>query len=241
MPRLGPRLGLSVERAARLGHVATGVTYVAVGVVAFLAAFDSRSQAMGSEGALRYLLGGEVGRIGLKGIADRVGWTISGVVHLGLAISAAKLALDVPQPSAERQAQAATATVMTDPVGQFGLVVAGTVIVVVAIQILYRAYIGDLDRWLELQSLHRLLRTTVVALGRFGLAARGVVFFAGGTILIEAAIQRHPWRVRALGGTLQTIGNASLGPPLLAIVALGFVAFGAIELLSASYRRINIQ
>jgi len=270
MSRLGPRLGLSVERAARLGHVATGVTYVAVGIVAFLAAFDSRSQAMGSEGALRYIFAGEAGRIGLlaiavglaadflwqivrsvtnadkappgvKGIADRMGWATSGVIHLGLAVSAVKLALDVPQPTAERQAQAATAVVMTDPVGQFGLIVAGMVIVLVAIQMFYRAYIGDLDRWLELQSLHRLLRTTVVALGRFGLAARGVVFCAGGAILIQAAIQRRPWRVRALGGTLRTIGDASLGPALLAIVALGFVAFGVVELLSASYRRINTQ
>jgi len=113
---------------------------------------------------------------------------------------------------------------MTDPMGQFGLIVAGTVIVLVALQMFYRAYIGDLDRWLELQSLHRLLRTAVVALGRFGLAARGVVFCAGGAILIEAAIQRRPWRVRALGGTLRTIGDASLGAPPL----------------SASYRRINI-
>jgi len=120
MLRLGARLGLSVERAARLGHMATGVTYVAVGIVAFLAAFDSRSKAMGSDGALRYMFAGEVGRIGLlaialglaadflwqivrsvtnadkappgvKGIADRMGWAISGVVHLGLAVSAVKL------------------------------------------------------------------------------------------------------------------------------------------------------
>jgi Domain of Unknown Function (DUF1206) len=94
--------------------------------------------------------------------------------------------------------------------------------------------------WLELRSLHRLLRATVIALGRFGLAARGVVFCVGGATLIAAAIQRNPWRVRALGGTLRAIGDASLGPPLLAMVALGFVAFGVVELLSASHRRINI-
>jgi hypothetical protein len=152
-----------------------------------------------------------------------------------------KLALNVPQPTAEHQAQVTTAVVMVDPVGRFGLIVAGTVIVLVAIQLFYRAYTGDVDRWLELQSLPRLLRTTVLALGRFGLAARGAVFCAGGAILIEAAIQNRPSRVRALGGTLQAIGEGSLGRPLLVIVALGFVAFGVVELFSASYRRINVQ
>jgi hypothetical protein len=267
--RLGAHLGVSVERAARLGHVATGVTYVAVGIVALLGAFDSRAQAMGSQGALRYVFSGEAGSIillaiavglaadfvwqivrsvtnadrapaGVKGIADRVGWTISGCIHLGLAMSAVKLALDLPQPTAERQAQEATAVLMTDPMGQLGLVVAGSVIILVALQMFYRAYTGDLDRWLELGPLHRIVRATVLVLGRFGLAARGVVFCAGGAILIAAAIQRHPWRVRALGGTLRAIGETGVGPALLGIVALGFVAFGLIELLSASYRRINV-
>lgn len=268
--RLGAGLGLSVERAARLGHLATGATYVAVGIVAFLAAFDSRSQAMGSQGALRYIFSGDAGRIilltiavglaadflwqivrsvtnadkapaGVKGIANRVGWTISGCIHLGLAVSAVKLALDVPQPTAERQAQAATASVMAGPMGQFALVLAGSIMILVAVQMFYRAYVGDVDRWLELRSLHRLLRAGVMALGRFGLVARGVVFCAGGVILIVAAIQRRPWQVRALGGTLRAIGDTTLGPALLAAVALGFVAFGVVELLSASYRRINVQ
>jgi uncharacterized protein DUF1206 len=270
MLRLRAGLGLSVQRAARLGHLATGVTYVAVGIVAFLAALDRRSYAMSSQGALRYVFGGELGSIGIlavavglaadfiwqivrsvtnadeappgvKGIADRVGWTIGGVIHLGLAVSAVKLALNVPQPTADRQAQVTSAVVMADPVGRFGLVVAGMVIVLVALQLFYRAYTGDLDRWLELQSLHPLHRTTVLALGRFGLAARGAVFCVGGAILIDAAIQNRPSRVRALGGTLQAIGESRLGPPLLVIVALGFVAFGVVELLSASYRRINVQ
>jgi hypothetical protein len=268
--RLGPGLGLSVERAARIGHVATGVTYVAVGIVALLAAFDNPSEAVDSQGALRYLFSGEAGRLvllavagglaadfvwqivrsvtnadeassGLTGIADRVGWTIGGCIHLGLAISAGKLALDVPQPNSESQAQAATESVMTGPVGQLSLIVAGSIIVLVALQMFYRAYIGDVDRWLDLRPLHPVLQASVLALGRFGLVARGVVFGAGGAILIVAAIERRPWQVRALGGTLRAIGDATLGPALLATVALGFVAFGVVEFISASYRRINVQ
>ena len=129
---------------------------------------------------------------------------------------------------------------MTDPMGQFGLIVAGTVIVLVALQMFYRAYIGDLDRWLELQSLHRLLRTTVVALGRFGLAARGVVFCAGGAILIEAAIQRRPWRVRA---PRRHATNDWRRESRCAAPGDRWARFRCIRgcrALSASYRRINI-
>jgi hypothetical protein len=32
-----------------------------------------------------------------------------------------------------------------------------------------------------------------------------------------------------------------MGPVVLAVIALGFIAFGLVETLSASYRRINVQ
>jgi len=268
--RLGARLALSVDRAARLGHLATGATYVVVGAVALVASFDSRPRAMGSQGALHYVFSAGPGRAvllaiavgfaadfvwqivravtnadeapaGVRGVADRAGWTISGCVHLGLAVSAVKLAFDLPQRTAEHRAQLATAAVMSHPLGQLGLIIAGSVTILVGLQMLYRAGIGDVDRWLDLRSLHRIARAAILALGRFGLASRGIVFCAGGTILVIAAIERRPWRAHALGGTLRAIGDTSLGPGLLAVVALGFVAFGFIEILSVSYRRIHVQ
>ena len=68
-----------------------------------------------------------------------------------------------------------------------------------------------------------------------------MVFSAGGTILLVAAVERRPWHVRALGGTLREIGDITMGPVVLAVIALGFIAFGLVETLSASYRRINVQ
>jgi hypothetical protein len=257
-----------IERAARLGHVATGTTYFVVGVVALIAACDARSQPLGSQGALRYVFSGKAGRVvllaiaagfaadflwqvvrsvtnadrapaGLRGIADRVGWLISGAAHLGLAVSAINLGLELPDAPGEGQVRDATAAVMPYPFGQLALIVTASVFIMVGIQLLYRAFIGDVDRWLDLRSLHPMLRAAVLALGRFGLAARGIVFCAGGTILLIAAIERRPWRARALGGTLHEIGDTTFGPALLAIVALGFMAFGVVEILSASYRRIQ--
>jgi hypothetical protein len=267
---LGPSLALHVKDAARLGHLAVGTTYVMVGVVALLAALDGGVRAMGSQGALHRLLGGELGRplllvialglaadfvwqvvrtitnadrapTGVRGMADRAGWTIGGCVHLGLAVTAVKLALELPQLTAESQTQAATAAVMSRPFGQLALVGTGTVLNFVGLQMFYRVYRRDLDRWLDLRSLYRVVRTTVLGLGLFGLAARGIVFCTGGTILLVAAIERRPWDVRALGGTLREIGGITMGPVVLGAIALGFIAFGLVEILSASYRRINVQ
>jgi len=57
--------------------------------------------------------------------------------------------------------------------------------------------------------------------------------------LLDVVLPSRP--ASSLGGTLRAIGDATVGPALLAVVALGFVAFGVVELLSASYRRINVQ
>ena len=81
----------------------------------------------------------------------------------------------------------------------------------------------------------------MLGLGLYGLAARGMVFCAGGTILLVAAIERRPGHIRALGGTLREIESGPMGPVVLAAIALGFIAFGVVEILSASYRRINVS
>ena len=74
--------------------------------------------------------------------------------------------------------------------------------------------------------------------GRFGIAARGIVFGIVGAFLIRAALQYDPQEARGLGGALQTLAKQPLGPWLLGAVALGLVAFGLFMLSVARYRRI---
>lgn len=80
----GPSLARWVERAARLGHVATGVVYLILGGVALTAAFDARIHPMGSQGALHVALTGPIGRLLLLAIA--VGLTLDFVWQLVRAI-----------------------------------------------------------------------------------------------------------------------------------------------------------
>ena len=258
-----------IERAARVGHLATGFVYLIVGGVALVAAIDTRRPALDAQGALQIVLTGPVGdallmavAAGLAadfvwqlvrattnadlappsviGIANRVGWVMSGFVHVGLAFTAAKLALDLPQDTAEHQAKASAAAVMTVPSGWVALMAAGVVIVLVGVHLLHRAIVGDVDRWLDVFRLGRRLSAAILWLGRFGLAMRAVVFCAGGILLARAALQHRPWAARGLGGTLTALESIPYGGALLALVGAGFVAFGIVELASARYRIIRV-
>ncbi|HET7341199.1 MAG TPA: DUF1206 domain-containing protein, partial [Methylomirabilota bacterium] len=110
-------------------------------------------------------------------------------------------------------------------------------IVLAALQLCYRAWIGDVDRWLDLREIDRPDRALVLALGRFGLAARGLVFGTGGVILASAALHGSPWAARGLGGTLRVLQASAGGPVVLAAIGVGLMSFGVIEVVSAHLRR----
>lgn len=258
-----------IDRAARLGHLATGSLYVLVGSLAFISAFDARSRPTDGQGALEALFREPAGSVAVagiavcmaldfgwqiiravtnadmapqtwKGLADRAGWVLAGCVHLGLALSAAKIVLEVSERSADAHARATTAAVLAVPFGRWVIVVAAAAVIAVGCQMLRRAFRADVDRWLDLRSLPERTRAVVLALGRWGLAARGIVFCAAGAALAYAGFANRPASARALRGSLELLVHAPVGTGLLVVVTLGLVAFGAVEIVSARYRRIRV-
>ena len=258
-----------IDRAARFGHIATGLVYITVGIIAFVAVADVRTRPADAQGALQLVFSSGIGvgvlvgiaagltsdfvwqivrgvtnadiaAANVKGFADRAGWMVSGCIHLGLAVSTLRLALGIPDDTAEDRTKTYTSFVMSLPMGTVATTVVGTVIIIVGLQMLYRAWVGDVDRWLDLGSLSSISRAFVLALGRLGLVARGVLFCAGGVLLAASAIHEDPWSARGLAGTLSAVYEAPLGPALLVFVAAGLIGFGVVELVSARYRRIHV-
>jgi hypothetical protein len=258
-----------IDRAARFGHIATGLVYTTVGVVAFIAAADVRTHPADAQGALQLVFRAGVGfgvlvaiaagltadfvwqivravtnadlaAANLKGFAERAGWMLSGCIHLGLAVSTLKFAFGVPDDTAEHRAKAYTSFVMSLPMGTVAATAAGVVIIVVGLQLLYRSWVADVDRWLDLGSFSNASRAVIIALGRLGLVARGLLFCAGGVLLALAAIEGDPWNARGLAGTLAAVYEGPLGPVVLALVATGLIGFGIVEFLNARYRRIHV-
>lgn len=116
----------------------------------------------------------------------------------------------------------------------------GAGIVFFGIHQLVKAWKVDLSDQLALDRMSPRVRKTTVFVGRFGLAARGIVFGLIGLFLINAAWQYDPSESGGVGETLQWLGTGTFGPIVLGIIALGFAAYGLYMFITARYRRINV-
>lgn len=254
----------SIEGIARTGYAAKGVVYGIVGVIAARAAFGNGGQATGSSGALQSLADSTLGLITLAaiavGLACYVVWraigatlnpenesggkraflAVTAIVHAGLAIEAARLALSGGSSGGSSGgAQSRTAELMSQPFGVWLVGAVGVIIAGFGLYQLGKAWKADLSDKLQLGRMNATARTWAVRSGRAGLAARGVVFCIIGGLLVTAAIRANPNQAEGLGGALRTLQDQPYGPWLLGIVAIGLVAYGVYMEVQARYRRIG--
>ena len=199
----GPVLGLLA-----LGFVAYGVWRLADAV------FDTQNK--GSEA---------------KGVAGRLAGGLSGLIHLGLAYTAGKLALGSGSGGdSSESAESGAATAMDLPGGDIPLYAAAAILVAAgAAQLIVaakRSFCKHLapearDKW------------WVIAAGTGGHAARGVIFLAAAWLVFNAARHHQAEEAGALGDAL-----LSLPDSLRALVAAGLCLFGIYSLIEARYRII---
>jgi hypothetical protein len=135
-----------------------------------------------------------------------------------------------------------TATIMSYHGGQLivviaGLVIAGLVIAAAGIYLVVQAFGLDFTRYLRMGWMSRRTQDTVVKLGRFGYAARGVIVFLIGAAVFDAGVTYDPARAKGVDGALRTVAGEPFGPVLLIGVALGLIAFGLLSFFEAKWRR----
>jgi hypothetical protein len=251
-----------VQRLARLGYLAKGIVYLLVGGIALQAAFGS-SQPTGSRGALGTLPDEPWGRallaiiaVGLFGYSL---WRIYGaaadpehdgtghrfysagvaVVHIGLALAATRLALS-GTGGGDDGTQRWTATALGQPLGRWLVVGAASAIVGWGIAQLVRAWKAKLDDQLDLGRLSSGTRTWVRRTARFGIAARGVVFLLVGVFLAIAGFRHDSSEARDAGQAMSALEQQPFGSALLAVVALGLIAYAVYEFIRARYRVIRV-
>ena len=247
-----------VEGLARWGYAAKGVVYVMIGAIALRVAAGGGGDVEGWNGAIESLRDESFGKpllwligIGLLGYVlwrlvaairnpenedagHRVFFLFSAIVYSFLAIEALKLAAG--SSSGSETDTHWTSTLMEQPFGRTLVMIAGIAMAAYGLQQIWRAWTVDLDDQLDLSRLSAGARAWVVRLGRFGMAARGIVLVMLGYIFVRAAIRARASEAGNVEGVLDSMRDT---PWLLGVISLGFIAYGVFNLVRARYRRIR--
>lgn len=255
-----------VERLARVGYAAKAVLYATIGILAAQTALGEGGRTTDTRGALRTLLQAPYGRVmllvvaigllgyttwllaravtdaeqrghGAKGIALRTGDVVRGIAHGALALAALRLARGQGGGGGDGTREWA-GRVLEAPFGQTLLWIGAAGIAGYGLYQLYRSWSAKLSRRLALGELPAGTARWVVAVSRFGIAARGVVFLLIAYFLSRAAAQHDPSEAGGVDESLQALAGVGRWP--LAVVAFGLVAYGVYELVNARYRRIQV-
>ncbi|HJP85121.1 MAG TPA: DUF1206 domain-containing protein, partial [Gemmatimonadaceae bacterium] len=170
-----------------------------------------------------------------SGIALRIGDAARAVAYASLAIWTLRFLTAKPTTDGN-QARSATDRLLGMPGGRWIVIAIGLGIIAYAIYQIFRAASGKFLKRLDLSSAGSATKQWVDRIGRFGIAARGVVFGMIGVLVVRAGWTYDPSKVGGIGKSLDALAHQPLGRILFGVTALGLIAFGIFELASARYR-----
>ncbi|MBV8688261.1 MAG: DUF1206 domain-containing protein [Alphaproteobacteria bacterium] len=231
---------------ARCGFAARGFMYLLVawlalrlgrtedpgGALAYLGSGGGRAvlaaMALGFAGYAAWrLVDAALATEGRDGLGHRLAAAGSGAVHLGFAVTAARLALG-GGGSGGGAAEQGAKTAMTFPGGSAMLLAAAAALAAAA---LFQFVVAARRRFLRHMAAEAARRWWIVALGTAGYATRGLLFAVAAWLMVGAATHHRPGEAGGLGDSLEAL-PAGVG----AAVAAGLAMFGLFSLVEAWYR-----
>jgi hypothetical protein len=256
-----------VARFLRFGHVARGLVYLVLGLLALRLSVGIRDEAMSQNGALAVIGRQPFGHVLLVSIAvgfasyalwdviravadpnhearrrggllKRLGFAAGALAYVALAVIAFQFVGNGPQPQTETS-YSWTASALAKPLGAWIVGLAGAAWMAVACVQIVHALRGGFLRNLDLASRSHAERRWAKALGRTGITTRGVLFAIIGILLIASALHANADRLTGIDGALLGLVRQPFGRTLLATAGLGLVAFGVYSIMCARWMRIG--
>lgn len=252
--QLSARSRRGVVVAARIGYAAKAVVYAVVGVLALLAAFgDADGKLTDSKGAIE-AIGKQPFGVALlwataaglvcyavwmgvcavldpehkgsdgKGIANRIGYGVVCLLHLGLALYASELAYG-SHSSRGGGANGWASKGLSLPLGRVLVGVVGVIIIGFGVMEVVKALRGKVGAQYANAPLDPRLCRMVQRLARVGVFARGLVFPVIGISLVTAAWRENARDAEGFGDALRELARQPLGEWLLTFVACGLLAY----------------
>ena len=249
-----------VVPAMRAGYSSRAAVYLIIGGLALWAAFYGGS-AEGSTGALEALRTVPFGQILLwivglglwcyalwrflcaamdleergtdgTGIIARIGQTVTGLIHLGLGLTAIQLAMGGSSGSGP---ETIVGMVLSMPGGRWITGIVGVIVIGTGLFYVHKGYAEKFRKYLAADpTMERL-----VPAAKAGLMAHGGVIALLGVFVIFAALRSDASEAGGFGAAFEAIRAQAYGRVLLAFVALGMLCYAIYNLIEARYRVVR--
>lgn len=263
-----PALTEAVEYAARVGYGARGFVYISLGVLTLLAAMDIGGRAVGTKGAVFWLVGQPFGRVWLVALglglwafvawrvlqsvfdADRegqkpralllrAGQAVSGLFYALLASSVFEFLDEVGMNmAAEDVAENQRKAAML-----LDLPFGDALLIVVGLVVI-GVGIGNIVKGFradfgETLSCSERLCRPLTLVARAGYVARGLAYLPLALFVVLAGWHARASEVGSFGSSLDALEAQPGGSLMLGATAVGLIAFGAFAFVEARFRRIR--
>jgi Domain of Unknown Function (DUF1206) len=255
-----------VEKVARVGLIAQGVSFGLVAVLAIQLALGMGGEATDRQGALRKIAQDGFGRVVVillaVGFAAYVVWRLTEVVlgheveerhaeakwskravALGKgtiygALCAIAVSILLGEGAGGDEEKEAAEDILGWPAGRWIIGAIAAAFALAALWNVYRAVSGKYKESLKTWQLSReeLRWTTRIAFA--GLISRAVVFAFIAWFFFRASAEYDAREAQGLDGALRTLAHEPFGPWLLGLVAAGLFAWGVFCLIQARYREV---
>jgi hypothetical protein len=159
------------------------------------------------------------------GYAARLGFVTSAVSYAAIVLLAVQILIGSGGSSGD-STQKTIASILTHPGGGWLTGIIGLVAIVVGLGQFLEAYRATFKEDLKGADMTATERDAAIGLGRFGMAARGVIFLVIGWFLVQAGLHHDAGQVQGFGGAFLFLLGQPFGRVVLGVVALGFVALG---------------
>jgi len=254
-----------IDRLMRLGFGAKGVVTILVGVLALRYALGLGGTITGQQGAIETILDQPFGRImlavlaaglagyalwmfvaaivdperkgaGIAGVAERIGFFVTGIGYALLAYAAVNLAL-WRNGGGGMDLDDLAATVLTPRVGRWLVGLAGAIVMTAGLLQLRLGMTGRFRDSLR-AGLSKPERVVTVVSGSLGYVTLAILSLIVGYSLVQVAVDYDPSEAGGWNEALWLLSGLGEGRWLLGATAVGLILYGLYFVLLVRYREL---
>jgi hypothetical protein len=178
------------------------------------------------------------GGSGAEAVAVRIGYGVSAILYFTFSLTALDLARR-PAATADGNQKVVdlSARIMSHTAGRWAIALAGLVAIGAGLYRVAKGAKGDVETELNLTGLSAERRRLIKRLGVVGEIGRGIAIGLIGSFLLRSGLHVKPQEATGLDGALRSLTVNGWGSALVAIVGIGFVAYGIFCLLTFPHRQ----